>query len=117
MDYLDFDIVPFDIIDKNILPIPPSFQTIYISGGKKTKLNKIDVVGFLLQKGDLEKSDVGLIEVKDFITFVAVKYSKTTALLQTIKDEKIKGKKYKIEIARAVQKTIVEESKSKKFSK
>ena len=117
MDYLDFDIVPFDIIDKNILPIPPSFQTIYISGGKKTKLNKIDVVGFLLQKGNLEKSDVGLIEVKDFITFVAVKYSKTTALLQTIKDEKIKGKKYKIEIARAVQKTIVEESKSKKFSK
>ena len=117
MDYLDFNIVSFDIIDKNILPIPPSFQTIYISGGKKTKLNKIDVVGFLLQKGNLEKSDVGLIEVKDFITFVAVKYSKTTALLQTIKDEKIKGKKYKIEIARAVQKTIVEESKSKKFSK
>ena len=117
MDYLDFNIVSFNIIDKNILPIPPSFQTIYISGGKKTKLNKIDVVGFLLQKGNLEKSDVGLIEVKDFITFVAVKYSKTTALLQTIKDEKIKGKKYKIEIARAVQKTIVEESKSKKFSK
>ena len=116
MDYLDFDMPNFPISDKNALPMPPTFQTIYISGGKKTKLNKIDIVGFLLQKGNLEKADVGLIEVKDFISFVAVKYSKTTALLQTIKDQKIKGKKFKIEVARSVQKTVVEESKEKKFN-
>jgi hypothetical protein len=32
------------------LPKPPEFQTIYISGGKKNKLNKIDIVGFFSQK-------------------------------------------------------------------
>ena len=115
MDYLDFKMSNFPLLDKNSLPTPPSFQTIYISGGKKTKLNKIDIVGFLLQKGNLEKSDLGLIEVKDFISFVAIKYSKTASLLQIIKDQKIKGKKFKIEIARAVQKTVVEEIKEKKF--
>jgi hypothetical protein len=41
------------------------FQTIYISGGKKNKLNKIDIVGF---KRKTRKGDLGLIEVKDFIS-------------------------------------------------
>jgi hypothetical protein len=32
------------------LPKPPEFQTIYISGGKKNKLNKIDIVGSFLKR-------------------------------------------------------------------
>ena len=70
------------------LPKPPQFQTIYISGGKKNKLNKIDIVGFFSQKGKLEKGDLGLIEVKDFISFAAVKLNKVKDLLKTIKDRK-----------------------------
>ena len=84
------------------LPKPPEFQTLYISGGKKNKLNKIDIVGFFSQKGKLEKGDFGLIEVKDFISFAAVKYRKVKDLLKNISDEKMKGKKYKIEVARKV---------------
>lgn len=84
------------------LPKPPQFQTIYISGGKKNKLNKIDIVGFFSQKGKLEKGDLGLIEVKDFISFAAVKYNKVKDLLRLVKDEKMKGKKFKIEVARKV---------------
>ncbi len=117
MDYLDLKIPNFQLPERNALPMPPSFQTIYISGGKKSKLNKIDIVGFMLQKGNLEKADLGLIEVKDFVSFVAVKYAKTSALLQNIKDQKIKGKKYKIEVARAVQKTVIEVEKEKKIYK
>ena len=79
------------------------FETLYISGGKKNKLNKIDIVGFLSQKGNLEKGDLGLIEVKDFISFAAVKRSKIQQLLKDIHDQKMKGKKYKIAIARSVQ--------------
>ena len=84
------------------LPKPPEFQTIYISGGKKTKLNKIDIVGFFSQKGKLVKGDLGLIEVKDFISFAAVKSKKVKDLLHNIRDEKMKGKKFKIEVARKV---------------
>ena len=66
------------------------------------KLNKFDIVGFFSQKGKLEKGDLGLIEVKDFISFAAVKYNKVKDLLVNIRDEKMKGKKFKIEVARKV---------------
>ena len=59
-------------------------------------------MGFFSQKGKLEKEDLGLIEVKDFVSFVAVKFSKVKDLLNNIKDEKMKGKKFKIEVARNV---------------
>ena len=67
-------------------------------------MNKIDIVGFFSQKGKLEKDDLGLIEVKDFISFAAVKYNKVKNLLLAIQDEKMKGKKFKIELARKVMK-------------
>ncbi|OJU55742.1 MAG: helicase [Bacteroidales bacterium 45-6] len=100
---------PLEILrvkDGNPLPKRPEFQTVYVSGGKKNKLNKSDMVGFFLQKGKLDKSDLGLIEVKDFISFVAVRSLKVKALLANIKDEKMKGKKYKIEVARNVVKKV-----------
>lgn len=84
------------------LPKRPEYQTIYISGGKKNKLNKGDIVGFFLQIGKLDKSDLGLIEVKDFISFAAVKTSMVKPLLVNIRDQKMKGKKYKIEVARGI---------------
>ncbi len=102
MDYVDYAMKTHKVDDSNMLPKPPEFQTIYISGGKKNKLNKIDIVGFFSQKGKLEKDDLGLIEVKDFTSFAAVKFNKLKDLLNAIKDEKMKGKKYKIEVARKV---------------
>ncbi len=81
------------------LPVTPDWTTLYISGGKKNKLSKMDIVGFLLQKGKLDKQDLGLIEVKDTASFVAVKRDQAAALLLRIADEKMKGKKYKIERA------------------
>lgn len=102
LDYVDYSLPVFDVSVHNKLPNPPIFQTIYISGGKKNKLNKIDIVGFFSQVGQLDKTDLGLVEVKDFISFAAVRYNKVKILLQNIYDKKMKGKKYKIEIARKV---------------
>ena len=84
--------------DFNELPNPPDFSTVYISGGKKQKINKIDIVGFFCQKGNIEKSDMGLIEVKDHSAFVAIKKEKVAGLLKSICDEKLKGKSYKIKL-------------------
>ena len=102
LDYIDYGMEVLKVENSTTLPKPPEFQTIYISGGKKNKLNKIDVVGFFSQKGKLEKGDLGLIEVKDFISFAAVKFNKVKDLLHNIKDEKMKGKRFKIEVARKV---------------
>lgn len=103
-DYISDDLDVLQISKGKSLPNRPEYQTIYVSGGKKNKLNKSDIVGFFLQKGKLDKSDLGLIEVKDFISFAAVRSSAVKTLLPNIRDEKMKGKKYKIEVARNVVK-------------
>src|SRR5690606_30057368 len=88
LDYIDYAMPVFNV-DKSVsIPKQPVFETLYISGGKKNKLNKIDIVGFLSQKGNLEKDDLGLIEEKDFISFAAVKRSKIQQVLKDIKDQK-----------------------------
>jgi len=102
LDYINYGMKVLNVENATKLPKAPEFQTIYVSGGKKNKLNKIDIVGFFSQKGKLEKGDLGLIEVKDFISFAAVKSAKVKDLLKNIRDEKMKGKKFKIEVARKV---------------
>lgn len=82
------------------LPEKPDWTTIFIAAGKKDKLNKVDIMGFFGQKAGLRKEDIGLIEVKDFSSFVALRKSKTAFALSTIQGEKIKGKKVRIEVAR-----------------
>ncbi|WP_367865674.1 DEAD/DEAH box helicase [Pedobacter sp. WC2423] len=81
------------------LPKDSQWQTLYIAAGKKDKVNKIDIVGLLLKKGGLEKDDVGLIEVKDQSSYVAVKRSMVNKVLSALANEKIKNKKVKIEVA------------------
>ncbi len=82
------------------LPEKPKWVTLFIAAGKKHKVNKVDIVGFLSNKGQLKKEDIGLIEVKDFFSFVAIRKSKATHTLHLIKNEKIKNKKVKIEVAK-----------------
>ncbi|WP_262152333.1 DEAD/DEAH box helicase [Chryseobacterium foetidum] len=81
------------------VPANPPFQTIYISAGKKDKVNKVDIVGYLLKKGELQKEDLGLIEVKDTTSYVAVSRTKVRELLKKLSTEKLKGKKVKMEVA------------------
>jgi superfamily II DNA/RNA helicase len=86
--------------EETILPDKPVWSTLFIAAGKKDKVNKVDIVGFLTKRGDLKKEDIGLIEVKDFFSFVAVRKSKVSYTLQNIKEQKIKNKKVKIDIAK-----------------
>lgn len=102
-DYISGNLDVLPVAAGEPLPDRPEYETIYVSGGRKNKLNKSDIVGFFLQKGKLDKSDLGLIEVKDFISFAAVRASAVKTLLTNIRDEKMKGKKYKIEVARGVR--------------
>ncbi len=85
---------------KNTLPPPSEWATIYITGGKKDKINKMDIVGFLLQKGKLLKEELGLIEVQDHCCYAAVNSKKVNSIIQIAKGEKIKKQSVKIELAR-----------------
>lgn len=83
-----------------VLPAKPDWTTLFIAAGKKDKVNKVDIVGFLSHQGKLKKEDIGIIEVKDFFSFVAVRKSKAGPALQQIGAERIKNKKVKISIAK-----------------
>ena len=98
--YITSPVTELELDENQEQPEKPAWSTLFIAAGKKDKVNKIDVVGFLSHVGNLKKEDIGLIDVKDFSSFVAVRKSKLGNLLEVIKNEKIKNKKVKIDIAR-----------------
>lgn len=91
---------PLTLPERLPLPRPTDWVTLFINGGKKDKLNKVDVVGFFSKVGGLQKDELGMIEVKDRVTFAAVKRSCVAALLRRVAAEKMKGVRYRIAVAR-----------------
>lgn len=79
-------------------PLPPNspFATLYITGGKKDKINKIDIVGFLLNLKDVSKEQVGIIEVKDKESYVAVERAVAANIIKQANNQKIKGRKVRV---------------------
>jgi superfamily II DNA/RNA helicase len=99
-EYIKDKIGKEEVPENIILPKEPIWSTLYIGGGKKDKINKIDIVGLLMKKGGLEKDEVGLIEVHDFSSYVAVSKVKIESVLKKLKGEKIKKKKVKLAISK-----------------
>lgn len=99
-DYVPAEAEPMPLPVQTVLPEKPKWSTLFIGAGKKDKVNKVDIVGFLSAKTKLKKEDIGLIEVKDFFSFVAIRKTKMGEVLRLIKGEKIKNKKVKMDIAK-----------------
>jgi len=94
----DPDILVFP--DKLPKPSMPDWVTLYIGKGKKDKLNKVDVVGFLSKVGNLSKNELGRVDVKDHFAFAAIRRKKLKETLNLVKGEKIKGMKTIIEMTK-----------------
>ncbi len=97
--YIKENSAGFEMPEKLSLPEKPKWSTLFIDAGKKDKINKMDIVGFLSHKANLKKDEIGLVEVKDFTAFAAVRKSKVDQVLEMVEDEKMKNKKVKIAIA------------------
>jgi ATP-independent RNA helicase DbpA len=98
--YLNEEIELITLPDTYEIPEKPKWTTFFIGAGKKDKVNKVDIVGFFTHKGQLKKEEIGLIEVKDFFSFVAIRKSKAAITLPLVQQEKIKNKKVKIDVAK-----------------
>ncbi len=101
-DFIPDELPEIDVPATNPLPAKTQWNTLYISLGKKDKVNKIDIVGFFSKAAQLKKDDIGLIEVKDHYAFAAIRKSKISETLRLIRDHKLKGKKVKIDVAVAM---------------
>jgi superfamily II DNA/RNA helicase len=72
------------------------WKTIFVSGGRRDKISKGDIAGLFIKKGDLEGSELGVIELKTDCAFVAVSSIKADALCNKLNNERLKKKKVRI---------------------
>ena len=99
-EFVEGDVEVKEIPEELPEPALPRMATIYIGKGKKDKLSKGDIVGYLCKKGGLESSEIGRIDVKDRYTYAAVIRRKVNQVLKLTQGEKIKGVKTIVEIVK-----------------
>ena len=98
LDKLDCltDITSMEVPDSCQVP-SSKWETLYIGRGKKDKVNKVDIVGFLSKTGGLERDQLGMVTVFPHWSFAAVDRSCMRSLMARIGGQKIKGQKTIIE--------------------
>ena len=97
-EFIDGEVEAYDISRPSVLvPPSPKNATLYIGKGKKDKISKGDIAGFLCKKGGLEPGEIGRIDVMDRYAYAAVSRPKLQQVLRQTKGEKIKGIKTVIE--------------------
>ncbi len=101
-EYVDAEVEDYEIPAVDELPAPakPKMATLYIGKGKKDKISKGDILGFLCKKGGLNSSEIGKIDVNDRYAYAAIARPKLKSVLNNVKGEKIKGVKTIVEEVR-----------------
>ena len=79
-------------------PALPLWASLYIGKGKKDKISKGDIAGFLMKVGGLSKDDVGRIDVRDHHSYVAINRKRMSETLVRLRGQKIKGIRTIIEV-------------------
>jgi len=90
--------IELEEVTKAPLPIVPSWQTLFISGGRKDKISKGDIAGLFFKQGKLSKDHLGVIELKNDCAFVAVETSKVYETIQLVNNTKLKKKKVRVTV-------------------
>lgn len=82
----------------NVTPDWHENTTLYLNIGKKEKISRGDIAGFLIHKGGLAPDQVGRIALRDHSALVAVPRDKAQSLIATLIPERIKGRRARISI-------------------
>lgn len=70
--------------------------SLYINAGKREKISKGDVAGYVMKQGGLDREDVGRIMVDDHYAVVAVAADKVKGVIDRLRGVKIKGVRVKV---------------------
>lgn len=79
-------------------PIRSDTATLYFNVGKKEKISRGDIVGFLIAKGGLTAAEIGVITLRDHAALVGVPRDKARGLIARLAPEKIKNTRAKISL-------------------
>ncbi len=91
--YAEFDDTRYLDSQHDSKPAGSPYATLRFSAGKKEKLSKGDIVGFLVKKGGASPADLGKIDIYDHYALAAVPRKELGTILTNIKGKKIKGEK------------------------
>ncbi len=80
----------------NSNPIRSEVATLYFNAGKKEKISRGDIVGFLVNKGGVPGGQVGRISVKDHCVLVAVPACRVREILAAIAPHRIKNRRVRV---------------------
>jgi superfamily II DNA/RNA helicase len=72
------------------------WATLFISGGRKDKISKGDIAGLFFKQGNLERNELGVIELKQDCAFVAVPKDKALSIIEKTNNTRLKKKKVRI---------------------
>ncbi len=76
--------------------VSSEFMTLYVSAGKREKVSKGDILGFLVKECCVDPEDIGKINVFDHYSLVAVREGVVPSLLNASSGKKLKGEKRRI---------------------
>ena len=71
-----------------------------IGGGRKSKIRPGDIVGTICSIDSMEPEDIGIIDVRDSLTYAEILNGKGRLVLDALQDKPIKGKIRKVRISR-----------------
>lgn len=74
------------------------WKTLFISGGRKDKISKGDIAGLFFKQGNLNKEELGTIELKQDCSFVSVAASKAKGIIESLDNSRLKKKKVRIRL-------------------
>ena len=78
----------------------PTMATLYFQAGKKEKLSRGDIMGFIANNGGIEAREIGRIDVRDHYAIAAVPRRRSKEVLKRLQAVKIKGRKVRISLLR-----------------
>ncbi len=79
-------------------PIRADRATLYFNAGKKEKISRGDIAGFLMKTGGLLPDEVGRIIVRDHSAIAAIPAAKAAGVLAVVAPERLKGKRVRISL-------------------
>ncbi len=78
----------------------PLWATMYIGRGRKDKINRVDIVGFLSKVGGLGRDELGRVDVGDHWAYAAIKAERARDVLRRVEGQKIKGQRTIVELSK-----------------
>lgn len=88
----DSDLAPKPLRER---PTRPSMVTFYINAGRKEKISRGDIAGFLMKTAGIPSGDIGKIDLRDHSAYVAVGRT-AIPVIASLEAPRIKNKRVKI---------------------